>query len=80
MQHPRRNGAVGDPIDENEPAQLAILGVRIERQRLIELQLHHTNVVDSNRSAARCSSVLTLIRCFRGLTVAVTTLVASFIR
>src|SRR5262245_1868451 len=44
-EHPRTDGVVGNPVDEDEPSSIAVLGIGIEADRLIEFDLADTNVI-----------------------------------
>ena len=72
------DGLVGEAVDQDEAAGLAILGVRIERDRPVQADVADADFVQFQLFAARCSSVLTLTLCFSEVIVAETVLVPIF--
>jgi hypothetical protein len=80
VQQTRANGRVRHPIDQNEPAQVAILTVRLEGDRLVAPMPHTPMSFSSSFLAATCSRVLTFTLYMSGDMVAVTVRVPIFIR
>ncbi len=72
-QHPGADRVVGDAIDEDEPAGVAVHLVRIEGDRRDRArQLADADLVELERRGRQCSRLLTLILYLRDVTVAVT--------
>ena len=80
VQQPRADRVVGQPVDQDEAAGVAVLRVGIERDRLVEIEVADADLVQMQRLAARCSSVLTLTLYFGWTIVAPTVFAPIFIR
>jgi hypothetical protein len=81
VHHPRADGAVADPVDQDEAAHLAVVGIGLERDGLVERQVAPAR----SRSAPAswrpvCSSVLTFTRCLISVTLAPTVRAPIFSR
>ena len=80
VQQPGGDRGVGEAVDEDEPAHVAVLGVGVERDRAVEAEVADADLVELEGLGAVCSSVLTLILYLGWATVAVTVRVPIFIR
>src|SRR3546814_8426007 len=49
VQHPRRNGRVGQLVDQDEAAERAIVGIGLEHDRLVGRNLDHADAVQVQR-------------------------------
>ena len=79
VQHAGADRVVGDAVDEDEAAGVAVDLVGIEGDRAVELEVAHADLVQVELARRPCCCrVLTLIRYLSGATVAVTVLVPIF--
>ena len=71
VEHPGADRLVGEPVDQDEAAGVAVLVVGVEGDRPVELEVADADLVElAASSAARCSSVLTLTLYLSGAIVA----------
>ena len=80
VQQPGTDGVVGDAIDEDEAAHVAVFGVGVERDGPVEAEVATPISFNSSVFAAACSSVLTFTLYFGCARVAPTVRVPSLSR
>ena len=68
------------PIDDDEPTHVAVVDVAVVRHGPIEIHVAYADLIQGERLAATCSSVLTFTPCFGWSIVAPTVVAPSFTR